>query len=323
MTRRAALSLLVSALVLAGCGLGPGEERGGGDAQLRVTRDFGEEAFGPPAARPVRAGETVMRFLQSERDVQTRYGGGFVQSIDGLAGEGSGGREDWFYFVNGLEAGVGAADYELSPGDVVQWDYRRWDAAMSVPAIVGAFPEPFLSGTGGKRIPTRVECDDDESFACEEVKRRLLDEGVKATGGPLGAPAASDLLRVVVAPWPVARDLRAVAALERAPEESGVFARFTSDGQTLALLDEAGRPVRDLEAGAGLVAATSVPDQQAVWLVTGVDDAGVDAAARTLDSETLRDAFAVAVTPQGPLRLPVAGQPSEDAEKPESEVAAP
>ncbi len=30
-----------------------------------------------------------MRFLQSERKVSLRYGGGFVQSIDGLTGEGA------------------------------------------------------------------------------------------------------------------------------------------------------------------------------------------------------------------------------------------
>lgn len=305
MIRRAALALLATILALPGCGVGSGEERAGGGAELRVTRDFGQELLASAALDPVREGDTAMRFLQSEREVETRYGGGFVQSIDGLAGEGSDGSRDWFYFVNGLEAGVGAADYELSGGDVVQWDYRRWEAAMSVPAIVGAYPEPFVSGIEGKRLPTRVECEDDSSAACQEVKRRLGEAGVAATGAPLGAPASSEVLRVVVASWPVARDVRAAAPLERDPEESGVFARFAPDGKTLALLDETGGEARSEGEGTGLLAATALPEQQAVWLVTGTDDAGVEAAARALDPDVLGDAFAVAATPDGPVRLPV------------------
>ena len=39
----------------------------------------------------------------------------------------------------------------LHPGDVLWWDYRRWSgAAMSVPVVVGAYPEPFLHGFPGK-----------------------------------------------------------------------------------------------------------------------------------------------------------------------------
>src|SRR5207248_2028612 len=126
-----------------------------GAIELRVTRDFGIRALGPPARRDsVRESDTVMRFLQAERRVTTRYGGGFVQSIDGLAGSGSAQR-DWFYYVNGSEASVGAADFGLSPGDVVQWDYHDWTATQHVPAIVGAYPEPFLHGQEGKRLPTR------------------------------------------------------------------------------------------------------------------------------------------------------------------------
>ena len=39
----------------------------------------------------------------------------------------------------------------LHPGDVLWWDYRRWSGgAMSVPVVVGAYPEPFLHGFPGK-----------------------------------------------------------------------------------------------------------------------------------------------------------------------------
>lgn len=301
---RSALPTVVAVLALAGCGLGPGEELEG-RAELRVTRDFGHERLAMAERSEVREGDTVMRFLQAEQEVETAYGGGFVQAIGGLEGEGSSGGRDWFYFVNGLEADVGAADYSLSPGDVVQWDYRYWLAAMRIPAIVGAYPEPFLHGIGGERLPTRVECGEDVEAACDEVNDRLAEAGVTASGAPLGAPASEDVLRVVVATWPVARGVRAVQPIERGPEVSGVFARFSPDGSELALLDERGEVARTAPPGTGLVAATELPEGHLVWVVTGVDEAGVGAAAEALDPEVLGDAFAVAATPEGAERLPV------------------
>ena len=301
---RRLVSLACAALALAGCGLGAGEELEGG-AELRVTRDFGRELLAEATEDKVREDQTVMRFLQSERDVETRYGGKFVQSIDGLAGSGTVGRSDWFYFVNGIEADVGAADFELSPHDVVQWDHRDWRAAMRVPAIVGAFPEPFLHGYRGRRLPVRVECEDEDSQACGEVKDRLRDAGVPATGSAIGVAAGSreELLRVLVAKWDRAQDVRAAATLEDGPGESGVFARF--DDEKLELLDRRGSVAAEAPPGTGLVAMTGIEDEALVLVVTGLDDGGVEAAAGALDEETLRDAFAVAVTPEGPVKLPL------------------
>jgi len=305
-TSRAPLLLapVLSALALAGCGLGPGEQRDGG-ATLRVTRDFGQRPLSGTSVKRVREGQTVMRLLQSKRRVRTRYGGGFVQSIDGLSGRGAGGRHDWFFFINGIESSVGAAEYKLSPGDVVQWDYRDWTATMRVPAIVGAYPEPFLEGRDGKRLPVRVECESAASEPCREVKDRLGRAGVKPTGASLGAPGTQGVARVIVAPWRRARLVAALEPIERGPAKSGVFARFTGGGRGLDLLDAQGRLVRRAAAGTGLLAAAAPTDKEVAWAVTGVDGRGVAAAARALDPRTLRDAFAVAVTPGGAVKLPL------------------
>lgn len=301
--RRALLALvLAAAAALGGCGLGPGEEQKGG-AELRVTRDFGEKLLAQAHVAKMRKDETVMQLLRSKEKVDTRYSGGFVQSLHGLSGHGASGNRDWFYFVNGVEASQGAADYELSPGDVVQWDYRRWDAAMRVPAIVGAFPEPFVHGLQGKRLPSRVECEDTGSAACQEAKQRLSKAGVPVTGAPLGAPGTEKLVRVVVARWARAQDVQAAKPIQRGPQASGVFARVA--GGRLQLLDPSGRPARTAPPGSGLVAATSLPDQSIVWLVTGLDNAGVERAAQALDARVLKDRFAVAATPGGVVALPV------------------
>jgi hypothetical protein len=291
------------ALVAGGCGFGPGEAKKG-PAQLHVTRDFGRTNLHVDASKDsVRESDTVMRFLQSDAKVTTRYGGGFVQSIDGLAGNQTAER-DWFYYVNGSEASVGAADYKLSPGDVVQWDYHDWHATQHIPAIVGAYPEPFVHGLKGKRLPTRVECEDDSSNACQVVGDALDKEGVNVTSSPIGSPASDRSLRVVVAKFSVAKQLGAARALTLGPATSGVYARFDTSGRKLTLLDSAGRPARVAPAGTGLVAATQQPSQPITWLVTGVDAAGVERAAHALDPAQLRGAFAIAVTPTSVVRLP-------------------
>ena len=151
--RRLLLACL-GAAALAGCGVIP---HGKGEAKLWITRDRGASVV---LVKKVKAGQTAMAALQDVAKVKTRYGGRFVQSIDGVSGSLSQHR-DWFYFVNGYEADRGASDYTLHDGDVEWWDYRSWKGpAMHVPVVVGAFPEPFLHGYDGKRRPAVVVSSD-------------------------------------------------------------------------------------------------------------------------------------------------------------------
>jgi hypothetical protein len=305
--RRSLLACLAAAALAAlpGCGLGAGAERSGAGVDLRVTRDFGHQLVLAKNDLTIREDETVMRLLKRNADVETRFGGGFVQSIDGLSGRGPDGTSDWFYYVNGIEADEGAADYEVSPGDVIQWDRRDWGETADVPAIVGAFPQPFLDGLGGKRFPVRVECQDSESAPCDEVKQTLRDADVPANGASLGAPGNQNVARVVVADWATARQQPTARLIELGPRRSGVFARFTDGGDTLELLGGDGQAIRDAGAGAGLVAALRPTDRELLWLVTGVDEAGVEAAAAAFQARDLRDAFAVAVVDGKVSKLPL------------------
>ena len=307
MARRLAclLAALATALGVAGCGLGPGDEQAGDGASLRVTRDFGRETLSSSTMPKLREDQTAMRFLRSNNDVDTRFGGAFVQAIDGLAGGGAGGTLDWFFYVNGIESGRGAAEYELSPGDVVQWDYRDWRETMDVRAIVGAFPEPFLHGLDGKRFPVRVECEDVESGACRDVKDVLVEAGVPATGATLGATGTQNVIRVVVARWSRARDLNTARVIESGPRSSGVFAKFAEEGERLELLDFDGEVARTAGPDTGLIAALRPTDKEFLWLVTGGSEQAVDSAAAAFDARSLRDAFAVAVEGEKVSDLPL------------------
>ena len=132
----AAAALVLLAAALAGCG-GQGAH---GTATLWVTRDRGARVL---LVRSVPAGETAMQALDRSVKLKTRYGGRFVQAIDGIEGSLSA-RRDWFYFVNGIAPNRGAAEVRLRPGDVEWWDYRSWADGKDVPVVVGAFPQPFV-----------------------------------------------------------------------------------------------------------------------------------------------------------------------------------
>jgi hypothetical protein len=252
--------------------------------------------------------DTVMRLLQSDYDVKTRYGGGFVQEIDGVAGGRDGGRRvDWFYYVNGIESSVGAGERRVEPGDRIWWDRHDWGATMRVPAVVGSFPEPFVSGSGGRKLPVRVVClGDDPEGACDEVETRLGDAGVTDTArSVLEQSAGREVLRVLVGPWSQVRRDTAARKLEGGPSESGVFARPTQSGNRIDMLDAHGRIVRTLGSGGGLLAATRIEAQQPTWIVTGVDAAGVAAAAAALTEDELEDHFAIAIEQGRTVPLPI------------------
>jgi hypothetical protein len=306
------VAVLLCAVAIAGCGFGPGSASEG-DATLTVTRDFGAERVVEAKLADPPESETVMRFLDGEADVETRYGGGFVQSIDGLEGTERGGRTfDWFFYVNGIESPIGAAEARVYGGDAVWWDYREWTGAMRVPAVVGSWPEPFVHGSEGKAFPVRIDClADDED--CSAVADRLEEEGIPASISTARAKVGEELLRVVVGPWDQVRADRAAAQIEQGPEHSGVFAEFepnAAGGYDLLPLDPQGHAAPQAQAtvSSGLVAAVRLGEEQPTWVVTGTDEAGVNDAIGILDTESLRDRYAVGVDPRGEFALPVTGQ---------------
>lgn len=298
-----ALALLPAA-GFAGCGLGAGKSDTG--ARVLVTRDFGTRQLGARIAQDLPSSETVMRLLQRSFDVKTRYGGGFVQSIDGLAGGREGGRPvDWFFYVNGIESEVGSADAQLHDGDRIWWDRHDWGATPHVPAVVGSFPEPFAHGADGKRYPVVLECADDVDDACKTVSDRLGAAGAIAARQTIGTGVGERTVRVFVGRWSTLRGDVALGQLDQGPATSGVYVRFSADGRQLGLLDPRGDAVRTLGAGAGLIAATRFEEQAPTWAVTGTDTAGVAAAARALDEQTLQRRFALALDGSQAIGLPV------------------
>jgi hypothetical protein len=209
--------VLLAAAGLSGCG-GSTQK---GEARVWITRDRGETVLEQGA---VPAGLTALQGLDRLAKIETGYGGAFVTEIDGVSNSRLHQR-DWFYFVNGYESDRGAASYRLRAGEVEWWDYRSWRSQERAPVVVGAFPEPFIHGFGGKRRPAAVRFQPgfrSEAFALARVVHA---RSIAPTGKPV-APGANLLLVVAGGPGLVAR--------LRGGERAGDPVRFVVSGKSFA-----------------------------------------------------------------------------------------
>jgi hypothetical protein len=113
---------------------------------------------------------------------------------------------------------------------------------------------------------------------------------------------------VVVGTWDEVSADSAAALIDDGPATSGVFADFEpagDGGHQLVALDSRGEEATRAGGGTGLVAAVREGEEQPTWIVTGTDQAGVDAAVDLLDEDSLRDRYAVASAGGEELALPV------------------
>ena len=166
------LALAALALLLAGCSSASSSS---GSATVWVTRDRGAVVL---HAASVPAGTSVMRALDRVAEVQTRFGGRYVRSVDGVSEHGD---RAWFFYVNGYLADRSAAEYRLRAGDLAWWDYRAWQDPAQDPVVLGAFPQPFLNGYDGRRRPAVVVSSDPRARAvARRLHARLLPAGTKA-----------------------------------------------------------------------------------------------------------------------------------------------
>jgi hypothetical protein len=261
MRRARPLLLAILAAIGAGCAEkakpAPPPERPA--ARVVISHDFGTARVREARVAP---DQSVLTALQSAARVASKNG--FVEGIDGHRGSLSGQR-DWLYFVNGVQADVGAAEYVLRAGDVAWWDLRSWRGYMHVPAVVGSWPEPFVHGYG--RRPPAVAADPPLDAPLRQAGARLV-TGDAPYRVRVGADA--DLRRRDPA-W-----RRAVADRETAGQTA-----WNERGRVRVWHAGRGR-AEEIPGGRAVIAAVPTGDTAAdgvLLVVAGVDAAAAQAAA--------------------------------------------
>ena len=278
-----AVSLLVSAAI---CACSPQSTKiEGGTIAVRVvaTRNFGQELMFDEALE-VAPGSSAMMALTQVADVETAYGGGFVNDINGVR-SGYTGREktkaDWFFYVNGIQSNLGALDYELHDGDVQHWDFHSWSFRHFIPALIDGFPAALRNGFGGKVSPTVIVCQDNMKESAEKLEENLVKLGVNNitirsfSELTLDEKESSNLMLVGLP------DNNLISELNQNWQRLGFFAYF--DNGNLIVIDSNGEVIAKYDAGSGFIQVTQNPwnpkgtgaCENVVWLVSGTDEAGL------------------------------------------------
>jgi hypothetical protein len=295
-----ALVVFLVAVVVAGCG--KADVPTGGPVTVTVSQDFGAERLAPAQRETAEKSETVLALLE-RTPFEVKATGSSVHEILGVSGgEKDGKPVSWFYYVNGIASTQAAAERKLYSGDRIWWDHH---GKVRVPAVVGAFPEPFKSGIDGKKLPIRLVCQGTEARSCDEVETRLKNAGIGGIARSNLESSPGEVVRVLVGKWSDVRKDIAGRTLEAGPSVSGVFAKPSPTGSEIQLLDPDGDVGKTLGPGSGLVAATRYKDEQPTWIITGTDDVGVAAAAAALTEDRLANRFALAVEAGRGISLPL------------------
>lgn len=143
--------------------------------QVIVTRNYGEEIILDEDAN-VEPKENVLDGLKQVADVTFNYGGGFVESINGIKSTFAGGlgdANDWFFYVNGMLPPNGATDVSLYPGDIERWDFHNWGSDRITTAIISDYPEPFLHGINGISLDTTIVYSDEFYYTSVALQKSL------------------------------------------------------------------------------------------------------------------------------------------------------
>jgi hypothetical protein len=296
----------------------PGEETdisagSGSSARIVVTQGFTKPAIVEETAA-IGEDTTALDGLKMVASIETKYGGGFVSSIEGIMSkyEGTKTKEDWFFYINGVSLSVGASGYILRDGDSEHWDYHDWSFRQFIPAIIGDFPEPFIHGIEGAVHPTVVTYQDGWEEEARLIADRLGGLGVQNVTYQIFSDLATADKEANNLILVGSSEFEPIKELNELWNRLGFYCQFR-DG-ALAVFDSVGEPTGEYGEGTGLIQATQSiwnprgtgASENVVWMVSGLDEAGIRAAVDTLTDNYNEFRYACAVVIAGGeiLRVP-------------------
>lgn len=307
MKKRVLTTILIVLALLTGCVNEKAEQADKRELTILVTRDYGREIIEEKTIVP-NDDDTVMDLMQDNFDVETAYGGGFLNSINGLAsgytGEGNsskkGRKMDWFYYINGVMAEVGADQYNAKDANTISWDFHDWGGIMYVKTRIDAWPER-LDGRN-------VEISWSSGFKAEAAKIKSLAQN--AGGSVIDTDAESmnmddlDKDAIFVGTWEDALNNKFIGKAFENRDRAGLYTTFSDEG--LLIFDDGGNITGSFETGAIIVAIQkSYGSEAAVLIVIGNENSLVKKAVDIfMDEESMKGAFGLAVTEDGVYSAP-------------------
>lgn len=282
------------------------------EIELIVTRDYGNEEILKESV-VLEKYWTVLDAMDATVEISTDYGGSFISGINGLESNSdgaSGKRMDWFYYINGVCADVGPLDYDLNQGDVVWWDYHEWESMDSTNStVIGSYPEPFVNGYRGVDVETTIMSSEENSSLAQELKEALVEEGAVIEIAEIDNSIIEDRKGpvIVVGQWNELSEVEYISKLNEAYTRNGSYVYYSSQG--LEIMNRGNEMVNMFRSEAGSVVShgDGLGDDNPLWIVSGVDNSGLEQALKLLinKSEEIYCTYSVAIEGDEIIRLPV------------------
>ncbi len=268
----------------------------GSMVSVSITEEFGRRLVKSGKVR-VKEGDSALDALKEVARVQTDYGGGFVSAINGIKSAANGKRKDWFYYVNGTLSGIGSNQWEARAGDTIWWDLHEWSGRNFIPAVVGAWPQPFTIGYSRKPQRSRVMYGDGMESLARDVGGYLEKNGADVVYSTRVSRREHDGSgpAIVFLSFGQARRIPWVVDALAQPGKNGSF--VTIDDEKLVALDSDGQaaPAGNSAQAAVVSTGSGMGDASPVWFVICDGGAGAARVRRLLVSETERLALKVGV----------------------------
>ena len=237
---------------------------------LHVSKSFNTPLFSKKV--PLREGDSVLDLLRRHTEIQTAHAGAFVAQINHIPEEvGMPSDFEWFYYVNGILASIGALGYYPKTGESIWWDYHRWKTGIYVSAVVGQFPEPFRSGYQGEIRPTQIVYAPGLEDEAKQLLAALLKSGVnEVEAKPLQDQIPEDTSHyyIVLAPWDAFAQSSRIQFALKEPAKSGFHVRFKEDGSLLATSVKEDHSISGKTLGF-ILALNPMFQTSPLWLVSG------------------------------------------------------
>ncbi len=302
---------MIAILISGGCGGSPEIETG--QVTLFVTKDFGKRSIYKQQIE-LDSKKSVMEILNEHLDIKTAYGGGFVNSINGLESGYTNNKNqeriDWFYFINGIMTNIGAVEYFPSDGDVIWWDYHPWGNISFSPAVTGAFPQPFLNGYQDKNDGTLILAGEECIEPAISLQEYFAEIGVKEIAlQNYQEKLATDRseITVIIALWEELSQSSFWRGMQENRDKTGWFAEL--EHEVFYSLDTQGKRQDAYYENVGVILASGMGmgDNNPLWLITGLDMDGIIDAIDLLVNRgsSIAGSFGVLVYEQEVILLPI------------------
>lgn len=145
------------------------------EVNIAITENFGRELVQENTIT-IPSGSSALDALKSVSQIETKYGGNFVTSINGIESNFPDDHYDWFFYVNGFLAKEGGSSYIIRGGDSIQWDYHNWESEYHQSAIIGDYPKYFTNGYAGDKSPTIIVYENEFLDEASKIGELLIDE---------------------------------------------------------------------------------------------------------------------------------------------------